>query len=81
MAVVDSNYRFVHADVGAYGKDCDSSVFQRTNVYRMLKDGRLNVPQPALIQEASNVKLPFVLVGNEAFSLTDKVLRPYTKTL
>jgi len=77
MVVVDSNYRFVYTDVGAYGKDCDSSVFQRTNFYRMLTDGCLNVPQPALIQEGSDVKPPFVLVGNQAFILTDKVLRPY----
>ena len=44
MAVVDSNYLFVYIDVGAYGKDRDSSVFQRTNFYRILTDGRLNVP-------------------------------------
>ena len=50
MAVVDSNYHFVYTDGGAYGKDCDSSVFQNTNFYRMLTDGRLNVSQPALIQ-------------------------------
>ena len=77
MAVVYSNYRFVYIDVGAYGKDCDSSVFQRTNFYRMLTDGRLDVPQPALIQEGSDVNLPFVLVVDQAFSRTDKVLRPY----
>jgi len=52
-------------------------VFQRTNFYRMLTDGCLNVPQPALIQEGSDVKLLFVLVGDQAFSLTDKVLKPY----
>ena len=77
MAVVDSNYRFVYIGVGAYGKDCDSSVFQRTNFYRMLTDGRLNVPQPDIIQEGSDVKLPFVLVGDRAFSRTDKLLRLY----
>jgi hypothetical protein len=38
---------------------------------------RLNVPQPALIHEDSDVKLPFVSVGDQAFSLTDKVLRLY----
>ena len=43
----------------------------------MLTDGRSNVPQPAVIQEGSDVKLPFVLVGDQAFSLTDKILRPY----
>jgi len=77
MAAVDSNYRFVYIDVEAYGKDCDSSVLQRTNFYGMLTDGRLTVPQPALVQEGSDVKLPFVLVGDQAFSLTDTVLRPY----
>ena len=35
------------------------------------------IPQPALIREGSYVKLPFVLVGDQAFSLIDKVLRPY----
>ena len=75
--MIDSNYRFVYIDVGAYGKDCDSSVFERTNFYRMLTDGSLTVPQPALIQEGSDVKLPFVLVGDQAFSVTDKVLGPY----
>jgi len=54
-----------------------TSVFQRTNFYRMLTDGRLDVPQPTLIQEGSDVNLPFVLVGDQAFSLTYKVLRPY----
>jgi len=77
MAVVYSNYRFVYIDVGAYDKECDSSVFQRTNFYRMLTDGRLDVPQPVLIQEGSDVNLPFVLVGDRSFSVTDKVLRPY----
>jgi len=77
MAVVDSNYRFVYTDVGAYGKDCDFSVFQRTNFYGMLTDGLLDVPQPALIQDGSDAKLPFVLVGDQAFSVTDKLLRPY----
>jgi len=43
MAVVYSNYRFVYIDEGAYDKECDSSVFQRTNFYRMLTDGRLDV--------------------------------------
>jgi len=52
-------------------------VYQRANFYRMLTDGCLNVPQPAPIQEGSDVKLLFVLVGDQAFSVTDNVLRPY----
>jgi len=37
----------------------------------------VNVPHPTLIEEDSGVKLPFVLAGDQAFSLTDKALRPY----
>lgn len=32
MAVVESNYEFVNANIGAYGKDCDSTVFQKKNL-------------------------------------------------
>ncbi|KAJ8910739.1 hypothetical protein NQ315_010990 [Exocentrus adspersus] len=30
MAIAHADYRFVYVDIGAYGKDCDSSVFQQT---------------------------------------------------
>lgn len=33
LALVDSDYRFVYVDIGSYGKDCDSAIFQRTNFY------------------------------------------------
>ena len=29
MAIADSDYKFTYADIGACGKDCDSSVFFR----------------------------------------------------
>lgn len=30
IAVVDSDYNFIFVDIGAYGKECDSSVFKET---------------------------------------------------
>ena len=33
MAIADSDYKFTYADIGAYGKDCDSSVFQETSFF------------------------------------------------
>jgi len=30
MTIADENYKFTYVEIGAYGKECDSSVFQET---------------------------------------------------
>jgi len=35
-ATADSDYKFMYVDIGAYGKDCDSSVFQETSFFKVL---------------------------------------------
>lgn len=76
MAVADSDYRFVYVDIGAFGKDCDSSVFKETVFWKLLQKNMLDIPQPRpLIATEDN--LPFVLVGDEAFALSQNLLRPY----
>lgn len=37
MAVVDANYNFIFVDASAYGKDCDSSVFKETSLWKRLQ--------------------------------------------
>ncbi|CAH1969512.1 unnamed protein product [Acanthoscelides obtectus] len=76
MAIADSNYRFIYVDIGAFGKDCDSSVFKETVFWKLLQQNALNIPHPSpLISTGDN--LPFVLVGDEAFALSQNLLRPY----
>lgn len=77
LAVVDSDYRFVYVDIGSYGKDCDSAIFQRTNFYQLLTEGRLNIPPPVPLHPSRNNRIPHVLVGDEAFQLTQHLLRPF----
>jgi len=36
MAIADSDYKFTYVDTGAYGKDCDSSVFLETSFFKLL---------------------------------------------
>lgn len=74
MAVVDADYRFIYVDIGAYGKDSDSSIFQQTVFYKKLRNGTLNIPESAPLQQDI---LPFVLVGDEAFALDTHLLRPF----
>ncbi|KAJ8928821.1 hypothetical protein NQ314_018566 [Rhamnusium bicolor] len=75
MAVANAAYKFVYVDIGAYGKDCDSSVFQQTVFWKKVKNGSLNIPDPAPLQQ--DLILPFVLVRDEAFALDENLLRPF----
>lgn len=47
VAVADSDYKFVFVDIGGYGKDCDSSVLQQTELWILLASNKLNIPNPA----------------------------------
>lgn len=78
MAVADSDYRFIYVDIGAYGKDCDSSVFMATDFYKALTDSQLHIPPPGSLQSSgSTFHVPFVLVGDEAFALSTHLMRPF----
>lgn len=45
MAVCDAKYYFPAIDVGAYGREGDSSIFKNSNFYRRLVSGQLDIPQ------------------------------------
>lgn len=76
LALVDGNYKFIAIDVGAYGKNSDSTIFRNSSLGRSLDSNRLNIP-PCKIPPGGNVALPHVIVGDEAFPLSTNVMRPY----
>ena len=45
MAVADTNYRFVYADIGGYGKDCDSTIFETMYVMDINSDKYAGITQ------------------------------------
>ncbi|CAH1993163.1 unnamed protein product [Acanthoscelides obtectus] len=76
MVIADSNYNFIYVDVGAYGKDCDSSVFKESSFWKKLQENALDIPTPRQLSN-TDVQAPYVLVGDEAFALHMNLLRPY----
>lgn len=76
LAVCDSNYKFTYVDIGAYGKCSDSSVFKDSGFYKNLMNGNCNIPDDAVI-EGIEGQMPYFLVGDEAFSLSNHILRPF----
>ena len=77
LAVCDSNYCFSYIDIGSYGKDCDSTIFKRSSFYKSLQSGNLNIPKPKFLPNESTIEMPFMFVADEAFGLSETVLRPY----
>lgn len=79
MAAVDANLKFIAIDVGAYGKEGDSTVFSYSPFGRLLYSNMLNLPPPTCLPNTTENPQPFVLVGDEAFSIHTNLLRPYSR--
>lgn len=77
MAAADANLQFVAIDVGAYGKEGDSTVFRDSPLGKKLYSGSLNLPPPRCLPYTNENPQPFVMVGDEAFKLSTHLLRPY----
>lgn len=77
LAVCDADYRFVAINVGADGKESDSTVFKDSMFYQALQKDKLNVPEKFPISISRQEPMPFVLVGDEAFGLSEHIMRPY----
>lgn len=77
MAVVDADYCFITIDVGAYGKDSDSTIFKECPFGKKLYSEQLNLPAPTCLPNTNNSPQPYVIIGDEAFGLHRNLLRPY----
>lgn len=96
FAVADANYNFVYIDVGSYGREGDSTVFQHSTFYKHLMNDTLQLPENKPLPGTQNqnhsqsstpeihspVPMPYVFVGDDAFGLSTHVMRPFKgKTL
>lgn len=77
LAIVDSKYRFIYVDIGAYGKESDSTIFHNTKLYDLQIRGDLPTPISRPLPGFQE-PVPFVFVGDEAFSISNNVMRPYS---
>ena len=78
MALVDASYKFIGIDVGAYGRSSDSGVLRDSEFGQKFLNGELNIPEPQSLEDAPGIgRLPYVMVGDEAFPLTQNLMRPF----
>lgn len=76
MAITNANYEFIMVDFGTNGRISDGGVIENTTFHRRLINNDLNIPQ-ASTPSNSDKLLPYVFIGDEAFSLRDDFLKPF----
>jgi hypothetical protein len=74
VALFDADYYFISTDVGAYGASSDCNIFKNYNFCKILEGNHLNIPGPRpLSNEDNGTPMPLVIVGDEAFALSQHV--------
>lgn len=76
QGLVDANYKFINIDVGGYGKQSDGGTFRSSALFLYLSDGRLKIPAARALPN-SEITVPFVIIGDEAYPLLPYLLKPY----
>lgn len=78
LAIVDANLNFVAIDVGSYGREGDAGIFLKSSMGRAIEQGEFNMPPPAAIP-FTDIVLPHVILGDEAFALKVNMMKPYPR--
>jgi len=72
----DSNYNFLLVDIGAPGRCSNGGVFRSSNIGKAFANKTINLSEPIDI-DGMNGPIPYFMVGDEAFPLTEYLMRPY----
>lgn len=78
MVTVDAHYRFTTIDVGSQGRFSDGNIFSTSALWEKMLNHTLHIPAPIILLPIEE-PMPFVFVGDEAFPLSENLMRPYPK--
>lgn len=74
MAIADADYQFMHVDIGAYGSEGDAGIFRGSSLGDKIIGNTLPLPLDITI---GSRKIPFFFVGDDAFPLCLRIMKPY----
>ena len=74
MALLDAEYRFIWASVGAPGNTHDSTLMQSTELWDRIVAGNVI---PNIVQQIENVDIPPLILGDGAFPLRTWIMKPH----
>ncbi|XP_063925016.1 uncharacterized protein LOC135138913 isoform X2 [Zophobas morio] len=76
MAIVGPDYKFLCVDIGGFGKNSDSGIFEASNMGMKCELGQMNFPQDKNLPGQTE-PCPHVFIGDEAFALRPYLMRPF----
>ncbi|XP_066600805.1 uncharacterized protein [Prorops nasuta] len=77
FAFVDANYNFIFTDVGCQGRISDGGIFKNSLLWKKIERQELNFPKPIPLPNHDKC-IPYVILGDEAFSLHENIMKPYS---
>ena len=78
LAIVDAEHKFVMVDIGADGSNSDGGIFKDSVMGKKFASNTLEIPEYEEIENAEEFgALPYVFVTDEAFALSENMVRPY----
>lgn len=78
MAMVDSNCQFIWGTCGFPGNSHDAIIFQTTQIWSDIKEGKF-IPQIA--KNINGVLVPPLVVGDSAFPFQPWIMKPYSNAI
>lgn len=78
LAVTDANYKFITVDIGSYEKDSDGGVLSNSKFLKFIENNSLIIPKEEELPN-SNIIVPYVFIGDEAFPLRNYLMRPFPR--
>ena len=76
MAISDARYKLGLIDVGCSGIHSDGGVPANSAIGKVMKKQQMNFPGPECLP-GTQVKLPHVIVADEAFPLRENIMCPF----
>lgn len=76
LAICDASYKFTYLDVGAYGSEGDCNILRNSKFGTSVLHDRLPFPENGTV---NGTKLPFFFVGDDAFPLCKRIMKPFSK--
>ena len=76
LAICDANYCFTLFDLGQFGSSYDNGALASFQMGEMFEYELLHVPEDRKLNNTDNKSLPYLLLGDEIFSLRKWLMRP-----
>ena len=78
IGICDARYIFTIVDISSFGSNNDSGVFRNSSMGKVFFNDEMSLPVVECPEDSRTfAKMPYFLVGDEAFPLQSCLLRPY----